>query len=103
MLVRTVARWGAGYRHSRAALEWELQRLADVTRLTIHMSHVPPGTSKWNKIEHWLFAFISRNWHRNLRGRPLLTHAAIVKLIANTRTAAGLKKHSCRVMTDRHA
>lgn len=66
--------------------KWELQRLADATGLTIHVSHLPPGTSKWNKIEHRLFAFISQNW----RGRPLLTHATIVQLIAHTRTAAGL-------------
>ena len=61
--------------------KWELQRLADATRLTIHMSHLPPGTSKWNKIEHRLFSFISRNW----RGRPLLSHATIVKLIGCVR------------------
>jgi hypothetical protein len=67
--------------------KWELQRLADATHLTIHVSHLPPGTSKWNKIEHRLFSFISKNW----RGRPLLTHATIVKLIANTRTNTGLK------------
>ena len=67
--------------------KWELQRLANATQLTIHVSHLPPGTSKWNKIEHRLFSFISRNW----RGRPLLTHATIVKLIANTRTTTGLK------------
>ena len=67
--------------------KWELQHLADSTRLTIHVSHLPPGTSKWNKIEHRLFSFISRNW----RGRPLLTHATIVKLIANTRTTTGLR------------
>ena len=67
--------------------KWELQRLADATRLTIHVSHLPPGTSKWNKIEHRLFSFITKNW----RGRPLLTHATIVKLIANTRTTTGLK------------
>ena len=67
--------------------KWELQRLADATHLTMHISHLPPGTSKWNKIEHRLFSFISHNW----RGRPLLTHATIVKLIANTRTATGLK------------
>jgi len=67
--------------------KWELQRLADATKLTIHVSHLPPGTSKWNKIEHRLFSFISQNW----RGRPLLTHATIVKLIANTRTSKGLK------------
>jgi hypothetical protein len=67
--------------------KWELQRLANITRLVIHVSHLPPGTSKWNKIEHRLFSFISQNW----RGRPLLTHATIVKLIARTRTATGLK------------
>ena len=67
--------------------KWELQRLADATKLTIHVSHLPPGTSKWNKIEHRLFSFISHNW----RGRPLLTHATIVKLIASTRTSTGLK------------
>ena len=67
--------------------KWELQRFADASGLTISVSHLPPGTSKWNKIEHRLFSFISQNW----RGQPLLTHAAIVKLIANTRTSTGLK------------
>jgi hypothetical protein len=67
--------------------KWELQRLADATGLTIHVSHLPPGTSKCNKIEHRLFSFISQNW----RGRPLLTHATIIKLIARTRTSAGLR------------
>ena len=67
--------------------KWELQRLADATGLTIHASHLPPGTSKWNKIEHRLFSFISQNW----RGRPLLTHATIIKLIACTRTSTGLR------------
>ena len=77
-----------GSNGSRVRLwKWELQRLADATRLTIHVSHLPPGTSKWNKIEHRLFSFISQNW----RGRPLLTHATIVKLISNTRTSTGLK------------
>lgn len=65
----------------------ELQRLSDTTGLRVHVCHLPPGTSKWNKIEHRLFSFISRNW----RGQPLLTHAIIVKLIANTRTSTGLK------------
>lgn len=65
----------------------ELQRLSDTTGLTIQVCHLPPGTSKWNKIEHRLFSFISQNW----RGQPLLTHAIIVKLIANTRTSTGLK------------
>ena len=77
-----------GSNGSRVRLwKWELQRLADATRLKIQVSHLPPGTSKWNKIEHRLFSFISQNW----RGQPLLTHATIVKLIANTRTSAGLK------------
>jgi len=67
--------------------KWELQRFADSSGLTISVSHLPPGTSKWNKIEHRLFSFISQNW----RGQPLLTHATIVNLIANTRTATGLK------------
>jgi transposase len=67
--------------------KWELHKLACETGLTIHVCHLPPGTSKWNKIEHRLFSFISQNW----RGRPLLTHAAIVNLIANTRTSTGLK------------
>ncbi len=77
-----------GSNGSRVRLwKWELQRLADATQLTLHVSHLPPGTSKWNKIEHRLFSFISQNW----RGRPLLTHATIVKLIASTRTSTGLK------------
>ena len=66
--------------------KWELQRLADATQLNLHVCHFPPGTSKWNKIEHRLFSFIGQNW----RGRPLLTHATIVKLIARTRTSTGL-------------
>jgi len=66
--------------------KWELQRFATQSGLTIPVCHLPPGTSKWNKIEHRLFAFISQNW----RGQPLLTHAMIVSLIAATRTQAGL-------------
>ena len=66
--------------------KWELQRFATQTGLTITVCHLPPGTSKWNKIEHRLFSFISQNW----RGQPLLTHATIVNLIAATRTKAGL-------------
>lgn len=67
--------------------KWELQKLADETGLTILVSHLPPGTSKWNKIEHRLFSFISQNW----RGRPLLSHATIVNLIGATKTATGLR------------
>lgn len=64
----------------------ELQRFADEHGLAVHVSHYPPGTSKWNKIEHRLFSFISINW----RGRPLRTYATIVNLISGTRTKAGL-------------
>ena len=67
--------------------KWELQRLADRLGMPISVCHLPPGTSKWNKIEHRLFSFISQNW----RGKPLLTHAAIVNLIASTTTTTGLK------------
>ncbi len=77
-----------GSNGSRVRLwKWELQRVADATQLILHICHFPPGTSKWNKIEHRLFSFISQNW----RGRPLLTHATIVQLIASTRTSTGLK------------
>jgi hypothetical protein len=65
----------------------ELQRLADDTHLAISVCHFPPSTSKWNKIEHRLFSFISRNW----RGKPLVSHAVIVNLIASTTTKEGLK------------
>jgi len=66
--------------------KWELQGLADRLGIPISVCHLPPGTSKWNKIEHRLFSFISQNW----RGKPLLTHATIVHLIASTTTTAGL-------------
>jgi hypothetical protein len=65
----------------------ELQQLADETGLEISVCHLPPGTSKWNKIEHRLFSFISQNW----RGKPLVSHEVIVNLIAATTTRAGLK------------
>jgi len=67
----------------------ELQRLADKTGLIIEVSHYPPGTSKWNKIEHRLFCHITRNW----QGEPLETHEVIVESIANTTTAEGLEVH----------
>ena len=66
--------------------KWELQRLATESGLSISVRHFPPGTSKWNKIEHRLFSFISQNW----RGRPLASLAVIISLIAATRTRAGL-------------
>jgi transposase len=68
----------------------ELQRLADETRLRISVCHFPPGTSKWNKIEHSLFSFIARNW----RGQPLISRQAIVSLIGATTSNAGLKVHA---------
>ena len=64
----------------------ELQRVADKLAIPIHVSHFPPGTSKWNKIEHRLFSFITMNW----RGRPLRTFETVVSLIGNTTTRAGL-------------
>lgn len=65
----------------------ELQTLADELKMPITVCHLPPGTSKWNKIEHRLFSFISINW----RGKPLRSYRAIVQLIAATKTDAGLK------------
>ena len=66
--------------------KYELQRLADKHDLSIHVSHFPPGTSKWNKVEHRLFSFISMNW----RGRPLRSYETIVNLIGNTTNWGGL-------------
>jgi hypothetical protein len=68
----------------------ELQRLADETGLEIAVCHFPPGTSKWNKVEHRLFSAITMNW----RGKPLVSHEAIVRLIAATTTRTGLKVRS---------
>jgi hypothetical protein len=70
----------------------ELQKLADQTGLSIAVCHFPPGTSKWNKVEHRLFSFISSNW----RGEPLLDYETIVNLIARTTTAKGLRV-TCRL------
>jgi hypothetical protein len=64
----------------------ELQRLADKIGIAIHVSHFPPGTSKWNKIEHRLFSFITINW----RGRPLRSYETVVNLIGNTTNRGGL-------------
>jgi len=66
--------------------KYELQKIANELNLKIHVRHFPPGTSKWNKIEHRLFSYISKNW----RGRPLLTKEVVVNLIANTKTRKGL-------------
>ena len=72
--------------------KWELQKLADQTGLRISVCHFPPGTSKWNKVEHRLFSFISSNW----RGEPLRDYETIIHLIAKTTTAKGLKV-TCRL------
>lgn len=106
--VRTIGRWWQKmgrplYRGAEALLitadaggsngartrlwKWELQQLANRTGLSITVCHFPPGTSKWNKIEHRLFSYISMNW----RGRPLVSLAVIVNLIASTRTREGLR------------
>jgi hypothetical protein len=79
---------GGGSNGSQLRL-WKvaLQAWADSQGLTITVSHFPPGTSKWNKIEHRMFSEISKNW----RGRPLLSHEVIVELIASTRTEQGLR------------
>lgn len=69
---------------------WELQRLADETGLILEVCHYPPGTSKWNKIEHRLFCHITRNW----RGIPLETLEVVVNLIGATRTEQGLEVHA---------
>jgi hypothetical protein len=79
---------GGGSNSSRSRL-WKIgvQRLANTTGLNIQVCHFPPGTSKWNKIEHRMFSFITQNW----RGQPLVSHETIVNLIANTTTQAGLR------------
>ena len=85
LLVTADAGGSNGYRPrlwKRSLQEW-----ADESRLAVHVCHFPPGTSKWNKIEHRLFSFISKNW----RGRPLDSLAVIVNLICHTRTEAGLQ------------
>jgi len=70
--------------------KWELQQFASRTGLSITVCHFPPGTSKWNKIEHRLFSHIAMNW----RGQPLVSLAAIVSLIGSTRTRSGLRVRS---------
>lgn len=79
-----------GSNSSRSRLwKLELQRLADETGMIVEVCHFPPGTSKWNKIEHRLFCHITRNW----RGVPLETHKVVVSSIGNTRTTSGLEVH----------
>ena len=83
---------GSGGSNAARARAWkvEIARLAAETGLEITVCHYPPGTSKWNKIEHRLFAQITRNW----RGRPLTSHQAVVELIGATTTTTGLIVHA---------
>jgi Rhodopirellula transposase DDE domain len=85
LLITADAGGSNGYR-SRG-FKAELQELADALNLRIRVSHFPPGTSKWNKIEHRLFCHITQNW----RGKPLRTLETVVQLIGNTRTSSGLR------------
>jgi Rhodopirellula transposase DDE domain len=75
----------------------ELQKLANETGLEISVCHLPPGTSKWNKIEHRLFSYLSQNW----RGKPLVSHEVIINLIASTTTRRGLTVR-CELNTNRY-
>jgi hypothetical protein len=83
---------GGSNGHRNRLWKFELQRLADETGMTIEVCHYPPGTSKWNKIEHRLFCHITRNW----RGVPLESHQVVVSLVSSTRTSEGLEVH-CRL------
>jgi hypothetical protein len=87
---------GGSYGHRLWPWKFELARLASATGLAIIVCHYPPGTSKWNKIEHRLFSRIADNWH----GRPLEIYQTIVNLIANTTTATDLAVH-CEVDSNR--
>jgi hypothetical protein len=74
---------GGGSNGSRTRLwKTQLQELANKTSLEIHVSHFPPGTSKWNKIEHRMFCYIAKNW----RGKPLISTEVVVNLISSTTT-----------------
>jgi len=82
---------GGGSNGARVRLwKTELQKFADETGMTIAVCHFPPGTSKWNKIEHRMFSFITQNW----RGKPLISFEVIVSLIAATTTTNGLRVRS---------
>ena len=79
---------GGGSNSSRSRLfKYELQKFADETWLTLHVCHFPPGTSKWNKIEHRLFSQVTKHW----RGRPLHSYSIVINLIGSTATETGLK------------
>jgi hypothetical protein len=82
---------GGGSKGYRVRL-WrvQLQKLADELQMVVQVCHFPPGTSKWNKIEHRMFCHITQNW----RGRPLVSREVVVNLIGSTTTAAGLRIHA---------
>ena len=78
---------GGSNGYNRRLWKYELQKLSNKLQIKITICHLPPGTSKWNKIEHRLFSFISMNW----KGQPLINHDVVIKLISNTKTNKGLK------------
>ena len=89
---------GGGSNGSRVRLwKTELQKFANEIAMSITVCHFPPGTSKWNKIEHRLFSYISQNW----RGKPLVSHEVIINLIASTTTKKGLIV-KCRLDTNKY-
>lgn len=88
---------GGSNRSSSHLWRVQLQKLADETGLRVSVCHYPPGTSKWNAIEHQMFSRITQNW----RGRPLISHETIVNLIANTTTKTGLKIQ-CQLDTNKY-
>jgi len=96
LLITADAGGSNGYR--RRQWKVELQKLSDETGLPIEVSHFPPGTSKWNKIEHRLFSFISSNW----RGEPLCDYETVVRLISATKTSKGLRV-TCRLDHGKYA
>jgi hypothetical protein len=89
-VLQITADCGGGNGNRTRLWKTELQRLADHTGLAISVCHFPPGTSKWNKIEHRLFSFIAKNW----RGRPLISHQVIINSIAATTTRSGLEVYA---------
>jgi len=89
---------GGSNRYRHRLWKLELQHLADELCFAISVCHFPPGTSKWNKVEHRLFSFISTNW----RGEPLTDYETIVRLIANTTTGTGLRV-TCRLDRRKYA
>ena len=80
------ARLGGSNSYRSREWKYELQQMADRLGLSLRVSHFPPGTSKWNKVEHRLFSFISMNW----RGRPLRSYETVINLISNTTNRGGL-------------